>query len=484
MSGGFLAFRCSNYDNTAEREQFRLLCKKMKSKFAKSDSFYLMIGNYNIFDCELDAIVIKHDAIIAVHFKNYGGNIVACENGDWTSNGTSIKGGSRKTVYQQARTNHSSLRNGLKDLGINPLWLKDLPTIVVFNQTISLDNQLSGKVRSWLHVTDNAHFIDKVEDITCASTNISNVDIINLAIKLNLNPFLIEELSSYSHGNEDETEESLSQEQEHAEISIAIDDEVEENICQTQTDIKDIIDSYDRFTPNHIFNLRPNQVFVFGTDKKGSQKYGAAGLASKKFGAQVGVIDGPTGNCYALPTKGFALSDLDKAVIRFIDYVNANSHLTFLVTPVGCGHAGFDVKQVANMFRSLIDKSNVMLPEAFIQEYRADLNKESFKQQTSAIKKQSEVLEKGSDPLESFLSFYDDRLHNVIRYLLINKIEFNSNGNFVISDESGTVIAEAELGILSEKVVFFPFNSQSERAFKNNGFVILTPSEYLQSKAK
>jgi len=480
MSGGFLAFRCSNYDNTAEREQFRLLCKKMKSKFAKSDNFYLMIGNYNIFDCELDAIVIKHDAIIAVEFKNYGGNIVARENGDWTSNGTTIKGGSRKTVYQQARTNHSSLRNGLKDLGINPLWLKDLPTIVVFNQAISLDNQLSGKVRSWLHVTDNAHFIDKVEDLTCASTNISNVDIINLAIKLNLNPFLIEELSSYSHRKEEETEERLSKEEEHAEISTVIDDEVGENICQTQTDIKTIIDSYDRFTPNHIFNLRPNQVFVFGTDKKGSQKYGAAGLASKKFGAQVGVIDGPTGNCYALPTKGFALSDLDKAVIRFIDYVNANSHLTFLVTPVGCGHAGFDVKQVANMFRDLIVKRNVMLPEAFIQEYRA----ESFKQQTPSIKKQSEVLEKGSDPLESFLSFYDDRLHNVIRYLLINKIEFNSNGNFVISDESGTVIAEAELGILSEKVVFFPFNSQSERAFKNNGFVILTPSEYLQSKAK
>lgn len=480
MSGGFLAFRCSNYDNTAEREQFRLLCKKMKSKFAKSDNFYLMIGNYNIFDCELDAIVIKHDAIIAVEFKNYGGNIVARENGDWTSNGTTIKGGSRKTVYQQARTNHSSLRNGLKDLGINPLWLKDLPTIVVFNQAISLDNQLSGKVRSWLHVTDNAHFIDKVEDLTCASTNISNVDIINLAIKLNLNPFLIEELSSYSHSKEEDTEERLSKEEEHAEISTVIDDEVGENICQTQTDIKAIIDSYDRFTPNHIFNLRPNQVFVFGTDKKGSQKYGAAGLASKKFGAQVGVIDGPTGNCYALPTKGFALSDLDKAVIRFIDYVNANSHLTFLVTPVGCGHAGFDVKQVANMFRDLIVKRNVMLPEAFIQEYRTEF----FKQQTPSIKKQSEVLEKSSDPLESFLSFYDDRLHNVIRYLLINKIEFNSNGNFVISDESGTVIAEAELGILSEKVVFFPFNSQSERAFKNNGFVILTPSEYLQSKAK
>lgn len=484
MSGGFLAFRCNNYDNTAEREQFRLLCKKMKSKFAKSDSFYLMIGNYNIFDCELDAIVIKHDAIIAVEFKNYGGNIVARENGDWTSNGTTIKGGSRKTVYQQARANHSSLRNGLKDLGINPLWLKDIPTIVVFNQTISLDSQLSGKVKSWLHVTDNAHFIDKVEDITCASTNISNVEIINLAIKLNLNPFLIEELSSYSYKSEEETEESFSLKEVHAEISTVIDNGVEENIRQSQTDIKDIIDSYDRFTPNHIFNLRPNQVFVFGTDRKGSQRYGAAGLASKRFGAQVGVIDGPTGNCYALPTKGFALLDLEKAVIRFIDYVNANSHLTFLITPVGCGHAGFDVKQVANMFRDLIGKRNVMLPEVFIKEYRADLNEESFKQQTTAIEKQTEASEKETDPLESFLSFYDDRLHEVIRYLLANNIKFNSNGDFVISDESGAVIAEAELGIETEKVVFFPFNSQSERAFKNNGFIILEPSEYLQSKAK
>ena len=483
MSGGFLAFRCNNYDNTAEREQFRLLCKKMKSKFAKSDSFYLMIGNYNIFDSELDAIVIKHDAIIAVEFKNYGGNIVARENGDWTSNGTTIKGGSRKTVYQQARANHSSLRNGLKDLGIDPSWLKDIPTIVVFNNTISLDNQLSGKVRSWLHVTDNAHFIDKLEDITCSSTNISNIDIINLAIRLNLNSFLIEELSSYSYTNGEETEEHVSQEKEQCEVSTIIVSKVEDKIDPTQTSIREIIDSYDRFTPNHIFNLRPNQMFVFGTDRKGSQRYGAAGLASKKFGAQVGVIDGPTGNCYALPTKGFTLADLDKAVIRFIDYVNANSQITFLITPVGCGHAGFDVKQVANLFRGLIRNKNVMLPEAFIKEYREEFSEDFSKEKISSIKKETDSIEEGIDPLDGFLSSYDERLHDVIRYLLANKIEFNSNGNYVISDESGNVIAEAELGIESEKVVLFPFNSQSERAFKNNGFSVLSPSEYLQSKA-
>ena len=187
MAGGFIAFRCSNYENTAEREQFRTLCKNLKKRYAKSEKMCFLIANYNIFDSEFDAILIKNDAIIAIEFKNYGGPIKAVENGDWTANGTIIKGGSRKTVYQQARANHASLRNGLNELGINGEWIKDLPSIIVFNKLITLDNRLSNKVQSWLHITDNAHFIEKVEDITCKSTNMSNSEMVDLAIKLNLN---------------------------------------------------------------------------------------------------------------------------------------------------------------------------------------------------------------------------------------------------------------------------------------------------------
>lgn len=479
MAGGFIAFRCGNYDTTAEREQFRLLCEKMKTKFAESDSFYLMIGNYNIYDCEYDAIVIKQDAIIAIEFKNYGGNIVACENGDWTSDGVVIKGGSRKTVYQQARVNHSSLRKGLKELNIDRRWIKDIPTIIVFNQTISLDNQLSSKVKSWLHITDNTHFIDKIEDITCESTNISNIDIIDLAIKLNLNPFLSEELSSYSVEKNLETEVKAVNINTQMDVCRALTDSRKKPKQTAQIESMKLLESYDRFTPNHIFNLRPNQVFVFGTDRRGSQIYGAAGLAANKFGAKVGVIDGPTGNCYALPTKGFDISDLDKAVKRFIDYVHANSQLTFLITPVGCGHAGFELAKVANMFKSLIEYKNVMLPKAFIEEYRAEAIKYTITPQN-----EEENLGNESDYLKAILKHYDESLHAVVRFLLIHGIEFNSEEGFVIQNDSGTVIAEAELGVVSEKAVFFPFNSQSERVFKNNGFTIWTPSDYLQSKAK
>ena len=120
-----------------------------------------------------------------------------------------------------------------------------------------------------------------------------------------------------------------------------------------------------------------------------------------------------------------------------------------------------------------------MLPEAFIKEYQATNIKDTTKPQI-----EEENLESEFDNFKDILNHYDECLHDVVRFLLTNGIEFNPEGEFVVQDESGTVIAEAELGIASEKAVFFPFNSQSERAFKNNGFTIWTPFDYLRSKAK
>ncbi len=357
MTGGFIAFRCCNFENTAEREQFRTLCNVLKDKYAQSEKFCLLIANYNIFDCEFDSILIKNDAIIAVEFKNYGGNIIATENGDWTANGEIIKGGSRKTVYQQARVNHVALRNGLHELGFNKNWIKDIPSLIVFNQEAILENHLSGKVRSWLHITDNKHFIEKVEDITCKFTNISNKDIIDIAIKMNLNRFIDYSLSSFPFKDSDKQET-------HSE-NLLEGKKLRKETC----DLSDVLTSYKRITPNHVYYLKQNQIFVFGTDTKGSQLYGAAGLAAKRFKAEKGIFNGPTGNCYALPTKGFNFSELSSAVEQLLIYVKNHSNNTFLVTPVGCGHAGFNVNEVAALFKPFLKCENVMLPEMFIKIY-------------------------------------------------------------------------------------------------------------------
>ena len=193
--GGLLAFRVGNFDNTAEREQFRFLCEQLKVHYENSEEFCVFVGNYNI-GCELDALFIKKDAIIAIEFKNYGGHIIANENGEWTADGKAIRGGSRKTVLQQARINHSIVKRELKALKVEARHIKDVPTLIVFHQPIILENNLSATNKSWLHITDDNHFIEKLDDITCPKTDMSPLGIVNIAELLNLNSFFLTEFSN------------------------------------------------------------------------------------------------------------------------------------------------------------------------------------------------------------------------------------------------------------------------------------------------
>jgi len=188
--GGFFAYRVDNYNNTAEREQFRFLCERLKVRYEKSEEFCIIVGNYNI-GVELDALLIKRDAIIVVEFKNYGGHIKATENGEWMCDDTPIKGGSRKTVLQQARINHTTVKRELKLLGVDKRQIKDVPTLIIFHQPIDLENRLSATNKSWLHITDDAHAVEKIEDITCPNTNLTEQDIVNLAERLNIESFYI-----------------------------------------------------------------------------------------------------------------------------------------------------------------------------------------------------------------------------------------------------------------------------------------------------
>lgn len=200
---GLLTYKISDFNTTAEREQYRAVCNILHQKYSTSDKLCLFIANYNIYDCEFDGIIIKEDAIIALEFKNYGGSFSAVENGEWKlDDGTIIKGGSRKTPYQQAKVNHVQLRNGLVDGGILPSnQVKDIPALILFNQPIQCDNKLSGRVRSWLHIADMDHFIEKVEDITTRDTFLTNNDILQLIPKLALSDDFLESRFSSSQAD-------------------------------------------------------------------------------------------------------------------------------------------------------------------------------------------------------------------------------------------------------------------------------------------
>ncbi len=120
-----------------------------------------------------------------------------------------------------------------------------------------------------------------------------------------------------------------------------------------------------RVTPTFISNLEENEIFVFGSNLEGNHGGGAALTAYEKFGAIWGQGTGLQGRSYGIPTMHGGVEDIRTYVDEFIDFAKANSELTFLVTRVGCGIAGFHDTQIAPLFINAVNILNIYLPESF-----------------------------------------------------------------------------------------------------------------------
>ncbi|MBD5287432.1 MAG: hypothetical protein HDS27_07900 [Bacteroides sp.] len=221
-----------------------------------------------------------------------------------------------------------------------------------------------------------------------------------------------------------------------------------------------LLQDFSLITPDFITTLQPNQVFVFGTDSRGSQRYGAAGTAYRLFGAKRGISEGMTGHSYAIATKDESYENVYSAVQRFLMYARHNPHLNFLVTPIGCGHAGFCIELVAPMFVDALGMTNVYLPKVFIDFYKNSNN----------ISSKSTPQNKDGGNGQSIANM-EELLEFIIETLSKNGIE--SKRDFELKDSSGGTIAEAAIGIESLKIVGNPINSYSHRCFTNIGYTVV-----------
>jgi len=125
------------------------------------------------------------------------------------------------------------------------------------------------------------------------------------------------------------------------------------------------------FTPDNIKALKKNEVFVFGSNEAGVHGAGAAKKALD-FGALYGVGVGLQGQTYAIPTKDLIvrtlpISEIKTYVDECIEFAKKNKNLTFLVTKIGCGLAGYEVEDIAPLFKKALDIENIVLPEDFVK---------------------------------------------------------------------------------------------------------------------
>lgn len=119
------------------------------------------------------------------------------------------------------------------------------------------------------------------------------------------------------------------------------------------------------FSSDRIDSLSPGQVFVYGSNLEGHHGGGAAYAAYKRFGAVWGQGVGHHGDTYAIPTMQGGVETIKPYVDDFIAYAREHQELTFLVTRIGCGIAGFRDEDIAPLFVDCLDLPNVRLPRSF-----------------------------------------------------------------------------------------------------------------------
>ena len=117
-----------------------------------------------------------------------------------------------------------------------------------------------------------------------------------------------------------------------------------------------------RTTPENITSLAPNEIFVFGSNLSGMHGGGAAYVALRKFGAIMGQGVGLQGQSYGIPTMQGGVETIRPYVDEFIEFAKGHPELTFLVTRIGCGIAGFDDAEIAPLFEAAHEVYNIVLP--------------------------------------------------------------------------------------------------------------------------
>lgn len=194
------------------------------------------------------------------------------------------------------------------------------------------------------------------------------------------------------------------------------------------------------FTPSSISVLKPNEIFVFGSNRSGYHVGGSAKIALKKFGAVYGQSSGLQGQSYGIVTVPSDLDSLRYNISKFIEFARNHPDMTFLVTKVGCGNAGFTPYDIAPLFMNALPLSNVLLPKEFVNVLQYSPRFSGFPVKTWNSK--SDFLDKVEAYKKKFQNG-DESVYEKIRQLrvseFLNTVYLSNEGYYYT--ESGTFVS-------------------------------------------
>ncbi len=194
------AFRGTPFEHTHENRAFNELFDLLDVHCSVSGQDWYLLGNFYVGGRELDAMVIKPNAVIILDFKEFRGKLQFSEAGPWliedeeAGSNVQVKGGASVNPLRQLRINKGVMLDFLgrnfTDLNATCNW-RHVATLVAFQGPIEFDHrQLPGSIKPWFHISDMGRIVRDLDAIVSREIFLSRENMERLTAQLGIDPFV------------------------------------------------------------------------------------------------------------------------------------------------------------------------------------------------------------------------------------------------------------------------------------------------------
>ena len=189
----FKAYLPTGFVHSHENRMFEQLTKLLAASFGPDKESVYLIGNAMFEDKELDAVLLKKNALFVIDMKDYGGLIHFSENAEWFADEVEVKGGAHGNPYRQIRANKFALLNFLQRNG--PRILPPPETsqywhicgVVLFGRDIQFDEKMPQSISDWFTICDFQSLLKAIDPFRTRQRQLSESDLERMVGCLDLN---------------------------------------------------------------------------------------------------------------------------------------------------------------------------------------------------------------------------------------------------------------------------------------------------------
>jgi superfamily I DNA/RNA helicase len=189
----FQAYLPVGFAHSHENRMFEQLVRVLGAGFGTAEEPVYLVGNVIFEDRELDAVLLKSDALIVIEMKDYGGLIHFSENAEWYADEVEVKGGTHGNPYRQIRANRFALLQFLKQNGpkilpppeVSQYWY--ICGVVLFGQDIQFDEKMPQSISNWFTICDFRSLLKAISPFRTHSRLLTDADLERMVGCLGLN---------------------------------------------------------------------------------------------------------------------------------------------------------------------------------------------------------------------------------------------------------------------------------------------------------